>query len=992
MRTLWQLATLIGLGTTISVGAATAAVEGVETRAARVGEATYFRVRVPMPADAATGQSFQAFSRRAVAPKFPLLVSNPAFAAPCYMEADQRNHWEPIQSSDVFYGKTSLPGPLKLRLIYPKKEGGWSSADVSVDLKSAEPMTPRTVAGEAGTSTSELSVEQQFARAQATHFEIMNRVVPDDAGFFSYARLHTLRAAKLPTEDLREQQGWDRGARPRDRLYDTATGARAIQETLQMDRMLRSDAGASEARSIDISAVEGVKTKSHPFTEMLKDKDPKFSEIAKLVPADQYMLRFTSTAKLQELADFAQTWGHSLLESPEVGGADAGLRARVQKQICLPSTLLSRVLGPAIIKELAVTGSDPFFREGTDITVIFDTVSPQLFKAAVDTYWKAAVAENPSADTKGEMIAGANVEKIVSQNRTVSAYRAVLGNRVLYSNSRAGLQRVLETAAKPEGSLASAEDFQYLRAVWPQDEQLEDGFLYLSDAFIRKLVGPATKIKEKRRLEAYGSMRMVLNAAMLHGYLNGPGKTPSLEQLKSAGLLQDKDLALNEGKSAWLPETGTIESSVHGTPAFMTPLCELPIDKITKQEQDEYVRFRDRYQEYWRRYFDPIGVRIKVGQTISLDAYILPLIEETHYQNLKRLTGDKPGKFDLSRISTGTLMRWQARLDMEAREVRDARQMVGSMFGRDSAMTDWIGKWFAVWLDDGPAANHLLDDIFEHEFRDAEERESGSRESLASFLEVPVALGVDVKNRFSLAAFLVALQGMVKAAAPDLVRFVPQDPYKGQTFVKVSPGESGPLGRELQRDARRANEAGSADPATTAPDLGLFYGTIGDAFYLTTKKFVLEHLTDALDTQTSATGREIEYNALLTASPANAKQARPLVEKALGQATRAMERTRLRQAWLLYRCGLATSADDVTSAAQTWLGGEILLPSGGKISYDAANDEPISSVYGPVRSMKKTANMQSNPLLQLFDSIAHVRAWLSFTEDGLMTHVELERK
>ena len=60
-----------------------------------------------------------------------------------------------------------------------------------------------------------------------------------------------------------------------------------------------------------------------------------------------------------------------------------------------------------------------------------------------------------------------------------------------------------------------------MRTVFRADDKSEDGFLFLSDAFIRQLVGPASKIKEKRRLEALTSLYMLTNAALFTAWENG---------------------------------------------------------------------------------------------------------------------------------------------------------------------------------------------------------------------------------------------------------------------------------------------------------------------------------------------------------------------------------------------------------------------------------------------------------------------------------------
>jgi hypothetical protein len=55
----------------------------------------------------------------------------------------------------------------------------------------------------------------------------------------------------------------------------------------------------------------------------------------------------------------------------------------------------------------------------------------------------------------------------------------------------------------------------YIRTLMPRGAKEEDGFLYLSDAFIRRLVGPSLKLTERRRVLCYNHLRMI-------GHLRNP--------------------------------------------------------------------------------------------------------------------------------------------------------------------------------------------------------------------------------------------------------------------------------------------------------------------------------------------------------------------------------------------------------------------------------------------------------------------------------------
>ncbi|PKO14518.1 hypothetical protein CVU37_14525 [candidate division BRC1 bacterium HGW-BRC1-1] len=980
-------------------GVRAAEIRPVDLRAARDGDGTIFQVRIPMP-DARNVVLMPSFGRGSASPReghlsMPQLVGTPVAETPCYVLFDEvRSAWEPQQARDVFIGRTRQTGSVPLTLFYRTKSEGWTSHSLTLDLSSAEPMkaaSRQVRLNDRNTTTVEASPRQQFLLAEADWMGAAGAPLGDPLGFWAYARLQRLREAGLPMGRADRENNFNRFRRAE--LYDLATGARAIQESLQLERML-DGATTTEPRTIAIGDLEGITVAPLPYEKLRAGREPRFSPSAGMVPADQWYLRFGNLAKLQELADLAQDWSGALSSSPEIGDAEHGLRARLQNQMCLPSALLSRVLGPAVVSEIVITGSDPFLREGTDLTAIFTLKSPDLFRAGVSPYWKAAEAAGARPVETGMK----DVESLVTPDRSVSAYRTFVGETAIYSNSLPALRRVLDLARDPKSSasLAQSPDFRYQRAEWPEDPENEDGFLFLSDPFIRRLSGPEVRIKEKRRLEAMAGLRQVHNAAMLHGYLHGPGALVGLPQLLKAGLLRPQDLKLPDGAPiTWDAATATAASDVWGNLRFMTPLAEGPIDKVSASERVEYNAYRTSYQQFWQRFFDPIAIRTKIGKTVSFDVHIAPLIELSGYNELKRYAGEKPGTFDLATVTTSTLMRWQVCLDPNGRELRQMREMAGGMVGAGSVLTDWIGDWAALWLEDGPslaaAAPLAAREMGLMSGGNDGDDEVDASGGLSDIFAVPLGVAVESKNPISLASFLVTLQGMVNTSAPNTVRFIPQEPYRGSTFVKVAPVEGGDLARELARDKQR-NPGASADAKTTEPSF--WYGTIGQAWTVSLQESVLKHTVDALEAaRDSNTSRPIEYAAFVLLSPGNAHHAKPLIDLAAKAYTRSAERRALQDAWLLWRCGLvAKGGDDVTSASRAFLGGALTLPSGGQIGFDPAGAQAVSSKLGPMRDLKPMAAMGDDiPVLGLAKTINHLRAWLRFTEEGLLTRIELER-
>ena len=680
-----------------------------ELLAATDGPNTYFRIRLAEPPDILQAGDADRRWQQSLQPlRGPRLASNPVWETPCYPvtpgPAWDRNASTPLPLT--FIGCAKSGAKPELLLTYPRAGGGWGTARVVPDLSRAGKLTESAADG--GTrSRGLLTPAQQYAVAQTRWLEQLADDVDDPAGFLTYARLRLARKAGiLAPRGFSSSAGFGRGTEflSSELSYDTLTGARAIQESLQVDRALAGLASDTTApRTVSVTDISGITVRAHPYDEMRKGRAPRVHPLAQLVPSDQYFLWFRSVAKLQELADFMQEWGETGLETADASDGARDLRQRIQAQLCLPEGLLSKALGTALVRDVAITGSDPFLREGTDITVIFEAVSPDAFRKTVDVPWDAAARDNPGAKRDSTTTGGVRVESIVSADRSVSAYRAFDGNLAFYSNSLPALERVLALRGATTGSVAASPDYRYMTAAWEPASTPEDGFLFLSDAFVRAINSPATKIGEKRRMDAYLAMRDITNAALLHGYLRGPGELPDLAGLVESGVLDSGSVDLPDaGKLRWDPATLRVSSSVYGSPGFMTPLRELAIDKVTTSEQAQYEQFRDRYQSYWRRYFDPIAVRFTVGSTMAFDVNIMPLIDESAYNDLKELTGNEASRLDLSTVSTATVARLQVHLDRDSRTMRQLRGMAEGPLGGRASLGDWIGDWAALWVEDGP--------------------------------------------------------------------------------------------------------------------------------------------------------------------------------------------------------------------------------------------------------------------------------------------------
>lgn len=803
------------------------------------------------------------------------------------------------------------------------------------------------------------SQEKEEGRKLHTEFDRLSHEM-NGVSFPSYAREQTRIKYNLADVGAGDSEMRWRVSQwnAENRMYETTTGALAIQETLQMERFFQ-DPSKDEAPSIDIKTVEGITVKEHPWEKMLEGKKPDFSPIAQFVPQDNYYIHFKTISSFLEFSDLLDEWGTNISSMYEVTSRDMKLKERLERQICIRSGIVGRILGPMVVSEVAVTGSDPYVREGSDFTILFRLKDRPLFQTNLQRFLDEAKKTYPAAEEGTFDCEGVKVDFLKTALREVSHYRADIDDVRIVSNSPAGIRRVIECAKGKRVRLSDALDFRYMRTLFPLSAQEEDGFVFLSDPFIRTLVGPASKIKEKRRMEAMASLRMITNAAMLHAWRSN-GKTGSWvdlvaeRDLDPARLVTPPDAAYN-----WDEKRGIASCVTYNTLAFATPLIELPLDKITPSEQGQYRRFRDGYQHYWRRYFDPIGIRIKTGKTTRMETIILPLIDDTAYRDLKRIVGEKKvANLSKNIFSDRTLMRYVMALDPESREVQEANGfLTRSILENKVNALGWLGDWVTIWIEDSSIFTEMAAKL-------KEGRQGYSFNKL--WFRAPITLGVHVKDKLGLAATLMALRSAVNRYAPDTIDFTEIN-YKEQTIV-VARGK---------------------DEETP---IEICYATIGNAFYLSTSQETLKRLIDLKLEKKLDADMLPPAGVGLALYPGHADNAMGLALKYLLMETRKKSLENNAVVEMLYRTGLVKN-DDWGSAALQYLGFVPLCPDGGNYLYDTKTTGVTNTVHG---SLKKPNDLDSppadSPTAKFIRNIGAVDLQLSFTPDGLHSIVTIERK
>ncbi len=465
-------------------------------------------------------------------------------------------------------------------------------------------------------------------------------------GAFAYWRLRSLAEAGLKgsakTSGSHTGVGTRSGA-PRDdlaRLMETTTGATAIQEALQNDRALFARA-AHEAQSIPIEALKGPPLASHPWKRMLAGAAPPVEVLASDVPAEFYYVRSRDLSSLYRVLDEVDAWGTPATGVLDGAVEDRGIAARYESELALVRGPLTRALGDAVVGEVAIVGSDPYVREGSDVTVLLRVKNRPLVETALAVVLADLERDHGAVSRSKRTHAGFEVSVARSKDGAVAQQRASVGDVEVISNSAGSMDLVLDACHGEHATLANEPDFQFMLA---RDARTQGDVLgYMGDRFVSAVVGPKQKVLEARRQMALGELMTPGFAALLYGWLQGKSPT-KVEDLFALSLLSKVEMAHAGGEPiVWHP--GEAARSSWGTPAALTPLMDLPAAlKVTASEKAGYEAFARSYQYRWASYIDPVAVRVAFAPgsgrgTMTVDVRELPLIGGSEYREMADFVG-----------------------------------------------------------------------------------------------------------------------------------------------------------------------------------------------------------------------------------------------------------------------------------------------------------------------------------------------------------------
>ena len=881
------------------------------------------------------------------------------------------------QKHAEFYGRLRGEGKVSLKLAYEiVSENPDGSRRVQVREGDVDVSIPSEEVGPK-------SIYLEWAREQNAYLAELLRYYPEET-FFQYCLLQSKARYGVEPPAIPKRKP-DRTALETD-LYEVFSGSLAIQESLQRETL----GGGSRVGDLNthISSLRPPALRSLPYEKLLDEKrardgiEPKVHDLSRLVPADQYFLHFNSMDSLDELLDLSSEWGGSLLRLFTVRAQDSQLRAKFDDQLCVRRGPLTQLFADAVISEVAVTGADPFVAEGTDVTLIFRLKRPDLFREAARGWVEEVRREYPEVVDREFNYRGHKVSAHYTNDRVVSSFVVEHEDCVVYSNSHRVIRKVIDVAVGMAPSLQDELDYRYVTTILPPSEAANSGYLFASEAFIKRLVGPAAKISEKRRLECFNNLVMLNNAALFFRMEQGRSPASLSELIEGRFVDPDKIVCPHGGGYAFDAEHDMCTCSLHNRLKYLTPNVELSVLNVSREEAAEYERYKKRYEQFWQSVFDPLAVRITVAERLKLETCVLPFANGSLYRDLRRMVDENPLAIGTERIASSAVASLVAVPGRKRiAEYINAVPGVSEVLKANPTLTDlsWIGDRAGVHLCDGETILEIDPTRFSKlnvpMLGEAPIAYQAAASALLATMNMPVYVTVDVESRENAARLLEQLSRQI---------FLKDDTLTGLQ----------PMGLTTRLDAYRLPDyKGHAvyvfSGQVYAVKIRLHVALVGDQLVAATKPQILREVIDA--SAAERTGPPAEAHMLLRLNRRALDRLYDDLELYWAEKSRTACHRNIISIYNL--CKLYdTPVDGVAQLSEAKYGVRYFCPDHGDYSFDSERDQVVCSVHGNRRESRQNPRLDSeSSFLQFVESLDEVVASLRFNDDALITTVEIVR-
>jgi len=228
--------------------------------------------------------------------------------------------------------------------------------------------------------------------------------------------------------------------------------------------------------------------------------------------------------------------------------------------------------------------------------VLFEARDSALLKIQITGQRRETLQREGDARERTVQIGGHEVSLLWAPGNRVRSFHAVDGKYHLVTTSQTLVKRFFE-AGRGRESLGESKDFRWARSIRPLSTA-HTAFVYLSDSFLRRTVGPDRRIEITRRVRAAAEIKMVRLAQWAARAEGNPAET--VEQLVGRDLLPEGFGRRPDGSHVVVAD-GKVTDSLRGAYGSFLPVPDVEVGRATPSEVKSYHESYRQRASLWRR-------------------------------------------------------------------------------------------------------------------------------------------------------------------------------------------------------------------------------------------------------------------------------------------------------------------------------------------------------------------------------------------------------
>lgn len=336
-------------------------------------------------------------------------------------------------------------------------------------------------------------------------------------------------------------------------------------------------------------------------------QDVAVEPLATKVPPDCFYIRYGSFQNYLWFQDLADEYGGDITRMITLRGLVNAGAERLETQLNMKMTQLSRMLGGTVIEDQALIGRDLFLTDGASMGVLIKSRNGFLLRTSIQNDRSKLAKEDASVTLENLQIQGRDVSFLSSADNRIRSFLSQDGNYIFISNSRKLTEQFIDVAESGQ-SLAATPEFMLARKLMPlqRDDTI---FAYFSPAMLRGLVSPQYLIELRRRMFAKADISLVQLARMAGAMESEVAQSEmDIEQLVAEGFLPAEFGLRSDGSGVFELLDSALDTKRGALGSFL-PIADVEMQSVTP---DEFVWYSRIANEYTNRFatMDPIMVGI----------------------------------------------------------------------------------------------------------------------------------------------------------------------------------------------------------------------------------------------------------------------------------------------------------------------------------------------------------------------------------------------